>query len=372
MLHRDLLPRLRGWDATLDTVADHDFVLRAAEHVRHVRHLPQVLYRRGHARHAMPDSALAATQRRHAVDAHLRRLALPAAALPHPTVPGRVQIVPTPAAPRPRVSIVVSVSDRPVALRRCLATLFAKTAYDGWDVLAVERGPVRSGTEAVMREWARVRHDRFHRFRAGVERTAASALNAAVAAVTGELLVFLHDDVEVIDPGWLDQLALLASVEGVGAVGPLLLRPDGRVHHAGLAITPDGTAVPVMRGLPADGDGHEGSLCCVREVEAVTAACLMVRRRLFLETGGFDEHFATDCRDVDLCLRLRAAGFTNLFAADSRLVQRAGGARTPAADPLDRHALVDRWEHRRPLEDRYHPGDVPCYRPQPGGWRWRR
>jgi O-antigen biosynthesis protein len=171
----------------------------------------------------------------------------------------------------------------------------------------------------------------------------AGAATAGAAAARGEILVFLNNDTTVISPDWLEHLAFHLAAADVGAVGPLLIYPDGSVQHAGVVLGARGTADHVMRRFPADADGYAGSLSCPREVSAVTGACLAIRRDVLDRVGGWNELYATHYQDVDLCLRLGHAGLRCLFTPDVRLVHHESPTRGDRYDFLDRLLLVDTW-----------------------------
>ena len=119
--------------------------------------------------------------------------------------------------------------------------------------------------------------------------------------------------------------------------------PNGTVQHAGVVLGLRGTADHILRGAPSTTDGYAGSLACTREVSAVTGACMAIRRDVFLELGGFDEHFATHYQDVDLCLRLGATGRRNLFTPRAVIRHDESATRGDEYDHLDRALLLDRW-----------------------------
>jgi GT2 family glycosyltransferase len=115
------------------------------------------------------------------------------------------------------------------------------------------------------------------------------------------------------------------------------------VQHAGVVLGLRGKADHIMRGFPASVDGYAGSLSCTREVSAVTAACMLMRRALFLELDGFDEHFATHYQDVDLCLRIGRTGRRILYTPRAVLRHDEGATRGNHYDHLDRALLLDAW-----------------------------
>jgi hypothetical protein len=166
--------------------------------------------------------------------------------------------------------------------------------------------------------------------------------NLAVARFGGEAetLLFLNNDTEAIEAGWLSRMRGLAARAEVGAVGALLLYGDRRVQHAGVVLGYDGSATHAHALALADADGgraagHLGQLVALREVSAVTAACMVMRRGVFAAVGGFDEGLPIGFNDTDLCLRLRGAGYRIL--QDGRSVLFHHESRT-------RH-LTGQWLH---------------------------
>src|SRR5262249_54586592 len=145
--------------------------------------------------------------------------------------------------------------------------------------------------------------------------------NEGVCRLDSEYVLFLNNDTEVRNREWLSQLVGYAQFAGVGAVGARLLFPDGRVQHAGIITGPyGGMCSPAFRLLPEGADGYLHYPWLARNYSAVTAACLLMRRDLFLQVGGFDEErFAVAYNDVDLGLRLREQGWRSVFAPRAEL-----------------------------------------------------
>jgi GT2 family glycosyltransferase len=170
------------------------------------------------------------------------------------------------------------------------------------------------------------------------------ANNEAAIAATGEFLLFLNNDTEIISHDWLQHLAFYVEQEDIGAAGGLLSYGDRTVQHAGVALGMRGTADHTMRRFPIDVDGHAGSLVCAREVSAVTGACLMIRKALFAEIGGFNPHFFTAYQDVDLCLRLRQRGLRIIYTPQALLFHHESISRQNYYDMVDRILLLDLWE----------------------------
>ena len=190
--------------------------------------------------------------------------------------------------------------------------------------------------------------------------------NLAVGQTGDEVLCFLNDDIEVVEPGWLKAMVSLAVRPEVGAVGARLLYPDGRIQHAGvtLGLGALGVAGHDFRGAPGDTAGPQGRLQVVREASAVTGACLVVERAKFEAAGRFDSKLAVAFNDVDLCLRLAERGWKTVWTPDASLIHVESASRGPAAatrkkrERLEAEAALmrERWGERLLQDPYYHPG----------------
>ncbi len=330
-----------GFDSRFDGVQDFEFFLRFSEMTDNIRHVPEILY---HWR-TVPGSVAARADakgdlgklQQTAAQAQLNRLRLCADAEPG-EYPHRVRIVPRPRVSWPKVSVIIPTKDSPDILQKCLYSLFAKTTYSNFDVVCIDNETSDRRAIEEMRK-------------APVQRVIFSgqfnfsrANNLALEFSTGEYLVFMNNDIEVISPDWIEQMLYYAEQKDVGAVGGLLIYPDGTVQHAGVVLGCRGTADHVLRGAPGHADGYAGSLSCAREVTAVTGACLMIRREVFVAQGGFNEHFFTAYQDVDLCLRLREQKKRIVFTPQARFIHRESVSRGKYYDFVDRNLLLDYWE----------------------------
>lgn len=183
----------------------------------------------------------------------------------------------------------------------------------------------------------------------------AAAVNLGADNATGEVLILLNDDTEVITPDWIERLTTLATARGVGAVGVRLDYGDGRIQHAGVTGR-HGMADHRYRGYPGATTGYGDELRLTHNVLAVTAACLAVSRPNWDTMGGLDEDFPLNYNDLDLCLRLQEAGLRTV--QDNRTVLRhlESSSRTSGSEPWEDALLRSRWEDR--LRD--DPYDSPC------------
>ncbi|MGI8482288.1 MAG: glycosyltransferase [Chthoniobacterales bacterium] len=339
-LRRDLAQRIR-FDSAFDGVQDFEFMLRISEAGAKVGHTPELLYHWRKTRGSIAQKgdakpAIAQLQER-AVNAHLTRLGLPARAC-QSTLPHRLQIVPLPRTQFPKISIIIPTKNAPELLGRCLRSLFEITSYPDFEVLLIDNQTTDEEAMRIMREFPvrRIEFAEIFNF--------SRANNEAARNASGAFLVFLNNDTEIIKKDWLEHLLYYAEQQDVGAAGGLLLYPDRTVQHAGVALGMRGTADHLMRGFPSDVDGYAGSLACAREVSAVTAACMMIRKALFDELHGFNEHFFTIYQDLDLCLRLRDLGLRIIQMPQAVALHHESVSRKTYYDMVDRMLLLDQWE----------------------------
>ncbi len=326
-----------GWDESLPISADTDFVLRVLERAKVVTHVPSVLYRwrthegsAGHARRAQVNDATKA-----ALSRHLARLGLP----------GRVSDgmnyneyrIDWPD-PKGEVLIVIPTKDRADLLADCISSIERTAPGENYRIVVIDHDSAEPRTHRYLERIAR-RHTvmsysgRFNFARMN---------NLAMRQHGGDagFLLFLNNDVEAREAGWMARLRSLAARPDVGAAGPLLLYGDERVQHAGVVVGFSNAADHAMKFMNAYQDrggrhpGYNCNLTSVRDYSAVTAACMMMRRQVFADAGGFDESFAIGFNDTDLCLRLRLAGYKVLYDGYTVLYHHESATRTETDEVL--------------------------------------
>lgn len=326
---------------------DYDFALRATELARAVGHVPDVLY---HWRAAPGSTALDARAKPYSFEAGARAVS---EALERRGVRGMISRsrwaqdngvgifeIDFPD-DGPRVGIVIPTRNRLDLLRRCLGSLEA-TRYRNFEVVVVDDTSDDPETIAYLASLpdlcsfpVRVMpvsgSDRRFNF--------SRLVNTAVASLETEFVLLLNNDTEVIAPDWLSTLAGYGALPGVGAVGALLLYPDNRVQHAGVFF--EGTPPHHVGHLYKGASESEIAVMPAYNVEAVTAACMLVRRKSFVELGGFDEEsFGVAYNDVDFCIRLRRTGGRIVVAPRAKLFHHEGASRGHVDNPAELAALV--------------------------------
>lgn len=310
-----------------------------------VRHVPHVL----HHRIGLELSDGEASERRRAIAAaHLRRVGVFADALAHPHVPGALRIrhhVPDPA---PRVSVIVPTRDGLSLLRTCVEGVLGRTGYPNLELLVLDNDSTLAETKAYFAEIGRDPRVRVLPYPHPFNFSAIN--NHGVAQASGEILVFLNNDIDVMDPGWLAEMVGHALRPEVGAVGAKLHYADGAIQHAGVVTGVHSVAGHAHKGAGRDEAGYLDALLLTRRVGAVTAACMAVRRSVFLEVGGFDAaHLPVAYNDVDLCLRLREAGYAIVWTPFAALHHYESVTRGADTEPETIHRFVRevRYMHRR-------------------------
>ena len=235
-----------------------------------------------------------------------------------------------PVTDQPLVSIIVPTKNRLDMLKPCIESLLHITRYQHFEILIVDNGSDNPEHKAYLNEVS-VRENPRVQVLSWPELYNWSALNNwAAGRAHGEYLLFLNDDTRIVDKDWLDEMVGCAMRPHVGAVGARLLYPHGAVQHVGV-ISNKGLTGHIHKGIGDGVPGYNGIAMICHESTAVTGACLLIRKQLFVDADGFDNRLAHNFNDVDLCLRLRKMGFVNIVAAGAQLHHLEGATRTSGA-----------------------------------------
>jgi GT2 family glycosyltransferase len=223
------------------------------------------------------------------------------------------------------VSIVIPTKTRIDLLALCMASL-ERTDYERVEIVVVNNGSTSPELPGVL-ERARHFADVIEIVDDG-QFNFSRLVNAGVKRASGEVVVLLNDDIEAIDPSWLRRLVESACDPANGAVGARLVYPDGSIQHAGIVLGIGGVCGHLWRGMRPDDAMQHPCVSLPSERAAVTGACIAVRRSVYEQVGGMDEvNFPVTLNDVDFCLRLRAAGFRNIYRGDAVLIHHESQSR---------------------------------------------
>ncbi|MBN2357458.1 glycosyltransferase [candidate division KSB1 bacterium] len=333
---RELVVKVGGFTAGLQISQDYDLLLRIAAVTRSFHHIPKVLYRwRTHQSstgHRFMSRVMSHSL--NAINQHLRLVGLQEddAWAEHGksfnAFRVRYRIRPT------RISVIIPTKNQQDFLKKCLSSFQRITRIPkGIEIefIIIDNGSTAPEMLTYLEE---LKQTGCQVIRIDAPFNFSMLNNRAVAQATGSLLLFMNNDIEIIEPEWLEAMVELMSLPDVAVVGAKLLYPDNHsIQHAGVILGFNGTAAHDHQFYPESDHnhnltpGHNAALLAIRECLAVTAACMLVRRSIFQEVGGFDECLQVGYGDTDLCLKIRAHGSKILFTPHARLIHHESASR---------------------------------------------
>ena len=356
VIRRDDARRFGGLPDAVEGAAAFSMVLEAsAPAASHVVHVPHIVCHYPEGTGARAGAGLSA--RVEAVGRHIKPLGGSAKAGNF----GLVEVSWSLPADPPLVSIIIPTRDQVELLRTCIESVLGLTSYPRIEIIIVDNGSVEPAARQYLAELvedSRIRiltHDAPFNF--------SELNNLAAAEATGDFLCLLNNDTEVISGEWLDELMRYAVQDHVGAVGAKLLYPDGSIQHAGVVIGIGNAAGHAHRLLANEDAGYYARAHATHQVSAVTAACLVIAKRKFQAVGGLDaKNLKVAFNDVDFCLRIQAAGWTNIYCPRAVLVHHESKSR--GSDSLKRNIkryqeelayLQKRWGTETCVDPAHHP-----------------
>ena len=352
VFRRSLLDAIGGFRRGYEGAQDYDILLRATEKTNRIAHIPKILYhwRMGNTSSASSASAkpLASESGRHAIEAALKRRGYEAASV-EVLAPNRYR-----ARYKIRqsqlVSIIIPTKDQVQLLRQCVASIEEKTDYHPYEIVIIDNNSIKPETnhylDALSGKHRVLRYPRPFNF---------SAINNFGAdQAKGEHLLFLNDDTQVINGEWLTALVEQAQRPEVGAVGAKLLYPDRTIQHAGVTLGICGGAGHAFRKLPNNGTSYFGLADLIRNCSAVTAASMIIPRKVFDQVGGFDEELKVVYNDVDLCLRIREQGYLILYTPLAVLYHFESATRGRLRPTKEEELFFRRWSEAIRVGDPYY------------------
>jgi glycosyltransferase involved in cell wall biosynthesis len=328
----DLIRALGGFRKGFEGSQDWDLVLRAIERipVSAIRHIPKLLY---HWRAAPGSTALQLAEKSYPVEAarsaledHFRRLGETVELVPVPGDHWRVRYpVPSPA---PLVTLIIPTRNGAKLVRQAVKSILANTDYPNFEILVVDNDSDDAETIGYLAELASGSDPRIRVLPHPVPFNYSAINNFAVREAHGEIVGLLNNDIEAINRDWLAEMVSQAVRPGIGAVGSMLYYPLNTVQHAGVILGLGGVAGHPFKEFPRGDQGQKNRLRLVQNYSAVTAACLVIRKDRFLEVGGLNEKdLPIAFNDVDLCCKLIAAGYRNLWTPHAEFYHHESATR---------------------------------------------
>ena len=313
---RSLVTEVGNFRVGFEGSQDYDLVLRVTEKTDKIFHIPNVLYHwRIHSESTAGESEAkpyAANAAQRAISEAIARRQEPGKVTTHPLFAG-VYTVRYDIKDYKLVSIIIPTKDLADTLDVCLKSIFTKTTYPNYEVIVIDNGSTEAQTFKCFEYWQQQQPERFKCYTYDVPFNYSQINNYAVENAEGDYLLFLNNDTEVITPDWIEAMVEQAQRESIGAVGSLLLYPDDTVQHAGVVLGIGGVAGHSHKNFPATVPGYISQLISTNNYSAVTAACLMCRRDVFEEVGGFETKLAIAFNDVDFCLKIVSRGYRNIY-----------------------------------------------------------
>ena len=320
---RTLLDGTELFRSQFDGSQDHDMILRLTSRAEHVVHVPKLLYYwRSHAGSVASDinaKSYAIDAAKGAVADHLRRQGWENFEITSTKAFETIFRIKYEILGNPKISIIIPNKDHLDDLKRCITSITEKSTYDNYEIIVVENNSVTDEIFAYYEELKKNPDIHIVTYEGDFNYSAINNLGERHA--TGEYVLLLNNDTQVITLDWMEELLMYAQRSDVGAVGAKLYYEDNTIQHAGvvLGLGAHRTAGHSHYRVSSNNLGYMGRLCYAQDVMAVTGACLMMRRSLFAELGGLDESFAVSLNDVDLCIRAWKAGYLNVFTPFAEL-----------------------------------------------------
>lgn len=305
VVRRSIVEKAGGFRKEFDGAQDYDFIFRCTEKAREVLHVPEILYHwRTHKASTAdnPASKMYAFEAgKRAIEANLERTGTKGT-VSHTQDLGFYRVK-YPVQGNPLVSVIIPNKDEKETLQTCLEMLEKNTSYQNFEIIIIENN---STTDEIFRYYKELSKDpRIHLLRWGKEFNYSAINNFGVAHAKGEYLLFLNNDVKSINSDWMEEMLGVCQRPEVGGVGAKLIYPDNTIQHAGCVVGMGGIAGHMFVDMPADRTGYLHKASLLQDMSAVTAACLMMKKEVFEEAGGFTEDLAVAFNDVDLCLKVR-------------------------------------------------------------------
>ncbi|HUR58418.1 MAG TPA: glycosyltransferase family 2 protein, partial [Opitutaceae bacterium] len=337
-VYRTLLVReVGGFRMGYEGSQDWDLAMRVTERSApdRIRHIPKILY---HWRSVPGSTAMLIGAKSYATSAaekviteHFARTGVNATITPTKGSYWRVHYpIPDPA---PRVTIVIPTRNRLGVLKPCVTSLLEKTTYAHFDLLVVDNDSDDPETLAYLDELRA--HDRVNVVHFPGEFNFSAINNFGVSQTDAPIVGLLNNDLEVINGDWLDEMVSHALRPEIGCVGAKLYYPDDRIQHAGVILGIGGVAAHAWQTHPRGAAGQAHRNLLQQNLSAVTAACLVIRREVFQQVDGFDEKLKVAFNDIDFCLKVRAAGYRNLWTPYAELYHHESASRG-AEDTLEK------------------------------------
>lgn len=351
LLRMDLVRQIAGWNSTFGADAAYDYYLRAAEACMEsgapvfesILHVPYAAY---HAREGSRQDCPGICTK--ILNGHFKRQNIPAKAVPSQT-PGIYRTV-YQWEREPMVSVLIPNKDHVDDCRACVQSVLEKCSYQNYEIIIIENNSTQKDTFDYYKEIQKDGRVRVIYWKSGYN--FAKIINFGARYALGEYLLLLNNDTEVISPDFMEEMLGYCMRQDVGVCGVRLLYFDDTVQHAGIIIGLDDSCGECFQRFPKESGGYADRIFCPQDMSAVTGACLMTKKSVFMEIGGMDEKLQIAYNDIDYCLKVQRSGklvVYNPFAQLYHYEYKSRGAED-TAEKLARYKreadlFTTRWAH---------------------------
>lgn len=308
-----LVKKVGGFRREYDGAQDYDFIFRCVEQAKEICHIPEVLYHwRTHKASTADNPAskmYAFDAGKRAIEGNLARNGVKGV-VSHTKDLGFYQVE-YPVKGNPLISILIPNKDQKDSLKKCLDSVFKKSTYTNYEIIIIENNSVEDETFAYYKELEKKSNVKIVTWKGQFNYSAIN--NFGEKEAKGDYLLFLNNDVEVINPHWMEEMLGNCQRKEVGIVGAKLYYPDDTIQHAGTIIGIGGIAGHAFLNMPRSRTGYLHKASIQMDLSAVTAACMMMKKEVFDTLGGFEEKLTVAFNDVDLCLRTVQAGYLVVY-----------------------------------------------------------
>lgn len=339
---------------------DHDLMLRCSEVTKKpIVHVPFVLYKwRAHPQstaYSLSAKPYAAQAGERAVEEHFKRRGRPAS-VSWEAETGHYRIKFTLPENKPLVSVLIPTKDASQLLEKCLESIEEKSSWTNLELIILDNNSREKETFDLFESWKRKIGDRLKIIRCDFPFNFAKMNNLGAEAASGDYLILLNNDTEVVSPNWIEEMLMIAQWPEIGAVGAKLLYPSGNIQHAGILLADRSIAMHAALAQPEKTKMYIDMANTVHEVSAVTGACLMIAKEKFFRAGGLDELWVPNgFGDVDFAIKLRSLGLSNVFTPYALLIHHESPSRKANIENFEHFYLMQKYGSALLNDPYFHP-----------------
>lgn len=318
LIRRNIVNDLGAFREGYEGSQDYDLFLRVTEKTKNIVHIPKVLYHwrciEGSAAKDSEAKLYAYDSAKKALTDHIQRFGLDGEVVNGELVGTyRVKYITNNC---PEVSILIQNKDNVGVLKRCINSIFHFTSYENYSIIVVDTGSVDPET---LRYYDSLSDNRMVSIFEHEKDSSLSAINNSAAKIDSEYIIFLDNDIEIISPDWIYAMIEIGQRRDVGAVGALLYYSNGTIQHAGLIVDIEDRKGYSPKYIRRDSHGYFRRMKIIQNLSAVSTACMMTKKTIFEEVGGFDEYLRHVFSDVDYCLKIREKGLLVVYTPYAEL-----------------------------------------------------